>query len=88
MEKTLYAQLPEELLIRELRVKVQRPGYRVEDLVLVTTLLDPQEYSKEEVADLYLERWNIELDLRSIKSVMQMDVLRCETPAMVEKEIW
>lgn len=88
MEKTLYAQLPEELLIRELRVKVQRPGYRVEDLVLVTTLLDPQEYSKEEVADLYLERWNIELDLRSIKSVMQMDILRCETPAMVEKEIW
>ena len=88
MEETVYAQLPEELLIRELRVKVQRPGYRAEDLVLVTTLLDPQEYSKEEVADLYLERWNIELDLRSIKSVMQMDVLRCQTAAMVEKEIW
>ena len=69
-------------------MKVQRAGFRVEELVLVTTLLDPQEYTKEEVADLYLERWNIELDLRSIKSVMQMDVLRCETPAMVEKEIW
>jgi Transposase DDE domain len=88
MEKIVYAELPEELLIRELRVKVQRPGYRVEDLVLVTTLLEAQEYSKEEVADLYLERWNIELDLRSIKSVMQMDVLRCQTAAMVEKEIW
>ena len=56
--------------------------------MLVTTLLDPLEYSKEEVADLYLKRWNIELDLRSIKSVMQMEVLRCETPAMVEKEVW
>jgi hypothetical protein len=88
MDATLYAELPAELLIRELRVKVQREGFRVEELVLVTTLLDALEYTKEEVADLYLERWNIELDLRSIKSVMQMDVLRCETPEMVEKEIW
>ena len=88
MDEALYAQLPEELVIRELRVKVHRGGFRVEELVLVTTLLDSQEYTKEEVADLYLKRWNIELDLRSIKSVMQMDVLRCETPAMVEKEIW
>jgi IS4 transposase len=88
MDKALYAQLPEELLIRELRVKVDRPGFRVEELVLVTTLLDSQEYTKEEVADLYLKRWNIELDLRSIKSVMQMDVLRCDTPAMVQKEVW
>jgi hypothetical protein len=88
MDKALYAELPEELWIRELRVKVQRAGFRVDELVLVTTLLDPREYPKEDLADLYLERWNIELDLRSIKSVMQMDVLRCETPAMVEKEIW
>jgi hypothetical protein len=88
MDEALYAELPEEMGIREMRVKVQRDGFRVDELVLVTTLLDPQEYTKEELADLYLERWNIELDLRSIKSVMQMDVLRCETPAMVEKEIW
>jgi Transposase DDE domain len=88
MDEGLYAQLPEELEIRELRVKVQKVGFRVSELVLVTTLLDSQEYTKEELADLYLERWHIELDLRSIKSVMKMDVLRCETPAMVEKEIW
>src|SRR3954447_11112747 len=88
MDEALYAQLPEEMWIREMRVKVQRDGFRVDELVLVTTLLDPQEYTKEELADLYLERWNIELDLRSIKCVMKMDVLRCETPAMVEKEIW
>ena len=88
MDQALYDQLPAELRIRELRVKVHRAGFRVEELVLVTTLLDSQEYSKEEVADLYLKRWNIELDLRSIKSVMKMEVLRCETPAMVEKEIW
>jgi hypothetical protein len=88
MDEAVYAQLPETLEIRELRVKVQRDGFRVDELVLVTTLLDARAYPKEELADLYLERWNVELDLRSIKSVMQMDVLRCETPAMVEKEIW
>jgi Transposase DDE domain len=88
MDQALYAQLPAELVIRELRVKVHRAGFRVEELVLVTTLLDSLEYTKEDVADLYLKRWNIELDLRSIKSVMEMEVLRCETPEMVEKEIW
>jgi DDE family transposase len=88
MEEALYAQLPEELMIRELRVQVQNDGFRVNELILVTTMLDPEVYTKEELAELFLQRWNIELDLRSIKSVMQMDVLRCETPSMVEKEIW
>jgi Transposase DDE domain/Insertion element 4 transposase N-terminal len=88
MDEALYAQMPDELVIRELRVKVQQDGFRVDELVLVTTLVDPVQYTKEEVADLFLRRWNIELDLRSIKCVLQMDVLRCETPEMVEKEIW
>jgi hypothetical protein len=88
MDTVLYQQLPDTLLIRELRVRVDRPGFRVDELVLVTTLLDEAESTKEELATLFLERWNIELDLRSIKCVMQMDVLRCKTPAMVEKEVW
>jgi hypothetical protein len=45
-------------------------------------------YTKDELADLYLQRWNVELDLRSIKDVLQMDVLRCKSPEMAEKEIW
>jgi hypothetical protein len=88
MDEETYGQLPEELVVRELRIKVTQPGFRVDELVLVTTLLDAAEYPKEEVADLFLKRWNIELDLRSIKDVLQMDVLRCKTPEMVEKEIW
>ena len=88
MDEALYAQLPEEFMIRELRLKVQNDGFRVDELILVTTMLDPEVYTKEELAELFHQRWNIELDLRSIKSVMQMDVLRCETPSMVEKEIW
>ena len=88
MDEETYAQVPDELEVRELRFKVQQPGFRVNELVLVTTMLDAEEYTKEELADLFLQRWNIELDLRSIKDVLQMDVLRCKTPEMVEKEIW
>jgi hypothetical protein len=76
------------LTVRELRVTVEQPGFRVNELVLVTTMIDGEEYTKEELANLFLQRWNIELDLRSIKDVLQMDVLRCKSPEMVEKEIW
>ncbi len=71
-----------------MRVEVDQPGFRVNELVLVTTMLDAEEYTKEEVGELFLERWDIELDFRSIKVVLQMDVLRCKTPEMVRKEIW
>ncbi len=88
MKPELYESLPGTLQIRELRVSVERPGFRVDELVLVTTLVDPLEYAKDELAQLYFERWNIELDLRSIKCLMKMDVLRCQKPEMVAKEIW
>jgi hypothetical protein len=88
MDEKTYAQIPNELKVRELRVAIKQPGFRVDELVLVTTMLDAVEYTKEEVADLFMKRWNIELDLRSIKDVLQMDVLRCKTPEMVQKEIW
>jgi len=57
-------------------------------LHLVTTFLDAQLYSKDDLARAFRCRWHAELDLRSIKQVMQMDVLRCKSPAMVRKEIW
>jgi hypothetical protein len=55
---------------------------------VVTTLLDPEQASKEELASLYRARWNNELDLRSLKVVLQMDLLRCKTPELVRKEVW
>ena len=88
MDEETYDQIPGEITVRELRFKVEQPGFRVENVVLVTTMLDATEYTKEELADLFLRRWNVELDLRSIKDVLQMDVLRCKSPEMVEKEIW
>jgi hypothetical protein len=88
MDEATYAQMPDQLEVRELRFKVEQPGFRAHEIVLVTTMLDGEVYTKEELADLYLKRWNIELDLRSIKNVLQMDVLRGRSPEMVEKEIW
>ena len=88
MDEETYAQIPDQLTVRELRVKVDQPGFRVDELMLVTTMLDPERSTKQELADFFLQRWNIELNLRLIKDVMQMDVLRCKSPAMVEKEIW
>jgi hypothetical protein len=88
MGEDTYEQMPDHMWVRELRFRVQQPGYRVHQIVLVTTLLDPVEYTNEELADLFLSRWNIELDMRSIKVVMQTDVLRCKSPDLVEKEIW
>jgi len=88
MDKTTYDTIPQQMRVRELRFRIMQPGYRVHEIVLVTTLLDPIAYTKEELAELFLKRWHVELDLRSIKVVMQMDVLRCKSPDMVEKEIW
>lgn len=88
MSKRLYQRLPETLSIRELKVEIHQKGFRSQHLLLTTTLLDAQLYRKEELALVYRCRWHAELDLRSIKQVMQMDVLRCKTPAMVRKEIW
>jgi hypothetical protein len=88
MDEETYAQIRSELEIREIRFRVNRPGFRVNELVLVTTMVDGEKYTKDELANLFLERWNIELDLRSIKDVLHMDILRCMTPEMVKKEIW
>jgi hypothetical protein len=86
MSRAEFASLPRAMAMRELRVRVDRPGFRTRSLVVVTTLLDAETYPREEPAALYRQRWHAELDIRSIKHVMRMDVLRCRTPAMVRKE--
>jgi len=67
---------------------VRQRGFRVKKLVVVTTLLDPASARCEELADLYRARWQAELDLRSLKKTLQMDVLRGQSPEMVRKELW
>ena len=72
MDEVTYRLMPGELRVRELRFQVAQPGFRVDELVLVTTMVDAGSYSKEELADLFLARWNIELDFRSIKCALKM----------------
>ena len=88
MSREEFAALPRVLAMRELRVRVDKPGFRTRVFVVVTTLLDPAAFPAVELAGLYRQRWHGELDIRSIKQAMGMDVLRCQSPAMVRKEIW
>ena len=82
-----WAQLPAELTVRLVEIRVAVPGFRTQKLVLVTTLLDAQTYSAEALGQLYFRRWAVELCLRDIKTTLGLDVLRCLTPEMVRKEI-
>jgi hypothetical protein len=88
MHRAEYDSLPATLEVREIEFAVRIRGFRVKHLTLVTTLLEPWLVSAEELAQVYRDRWHAELDLRSIKVTMQMDVLRCKSPDMVRKEVW
>jgi hypothetical protein len=83
-----FDQLPDEFQVREVRIRIKQMGFRVKKITLVTTLCDHKLYTKDELAALYKKRWNIEVDLRSIKCDLNMDRLRCKTPAMLRKQIW
>jgi hypothetical protein len=88
IDRATYDALPEFLLIREMHVRVEQPGFRTKTIIVATTLLDAEEITKEDLGQVYRARWNAELDLRSLKQTMQMDILRCKTPELVRKEIW
>lgn len=87
MDEATYQRMPESIRLRELKVEVDEPGFRVESLVGVTTLVDPERYSHEEIAALYRKRWLAELDLAALKVALGMDILRAKSPEMVRKEM-
>jgi hypothetical protein len=82
-----WAALPATRAVREVRVVVPIRGFRTQRYVVVTTLLDPVAYPPAALADLYRRRWSAELDLRALKVTLGMDVLRCQSPDLVRKEI-
>ncbi len=84
---TDWRRVPDTLTLRLVYVSVNVPGWRTQSLFVVTTLTDPIAYPAEDIAKLYLRRWAVELFFRDIKITLGMDVLRCQTPAMVRKEI-
>jgi len=88
MDAATYDSLPKELVLRELRFSVVVPGRRTRTLTIATTLTDAELYSKADIAELYGFRWNAELDIRSIKQSLNLNHVRCKSPAMVRKELW
>jgi putative transposase len=84
----LYETLPADLTLREVRVRVNQRGFRSKLFVVVTTLVDAEAIAAHEIADLYRRRWQAELNLRSLKIVLQMDHLRCKTPHRVRNEFY
>ena len=79
MTQAQYDRAPATVIVRELRTGGK---------TLVTTLLCPKETPKEALKLLYRQRWNVELDLRHIKTTLGMETLSCRTPDMAIKEIW
>ena len=82
-----WAEVPPQITVRIIHVRVQQNGFRTMELWLSTTLLDPITHPTELVADLYLRRWDMELCFRDLKTTMGMEELRCRTPAMAHKEL-
>jgi putative transposase len=88
MDEDTYSNMPETLTLRELRVHVDVPGFRVRELIVVTTLTDAERYPQEELARLFRMRWHVELDLRNIKTSLRLDDLRGKRPETIRREIW
>jgi Transposase DDE domain len=88
MNRSTYARLPQRLFVRHLRYCVTQLGFRTRTITLATTLLDAEFYTADELANLYRRRWQAELHLRSLKTHMQMEHLRCKKPATVRKEFY
>ncbi len=87
LTRLLWDKLKPVLRLREISFKVTEKGFRTREIVLITTLLDPEAYPADDIAELYLKRWRVELFFDDIKTSMQMDVLRCKSPEMIEKEL-
>jgi len=83
-----YETIPETLTLRMVRYSLVAKGCRTQSITVITTLVDPDEYSAEEIAELYGLRWSVELDIRHVKRSLNMDHFRCKSPAMVRREFW
>jgi hypothetical protein len=88
MDPAEYETIPQTMTMRQLRFSVVEKGRRTKVLTIVTTLTDIDEYTQEDIAELYGFRWNSELDIRSIKDALNLGHVRCKSPAMVRREVW
>ena len=87
MSREEYEQLPEEILVRVVKVRVNIPGFRVTTFEVMTTLLDAEQYPADAIAELFCRRWRVELYLDDIKTSLGLEMLRCKSPEMIAKEL-
>jgi hypothetical protein len=87
MSEAEYRALPESIVVRELRYRVEVPGFRTREVTLVTTLIDAETYPADAPAELYGTRWRVEEHLKALEQTMKMDVLKCMTVDGVLKEL-
>lgn len=87
MPKEQYDELPSQLTVGELRYTIDKKGFRVKQITLVTTLLNDQLYSLDDIAELFRRRWEIETNFGHIKTTMGMDVVKCKTVDGVLREL-
>jgi hypothetical protein len=79
MSAAEYGALPASIVVRELRYRIEAPGFRTHEVTLVTTLLDAAAYPADALAEPYGTRWRVEEHLKAPKQTMKMDVLKCKT---------
>lgn len=82
-----WSEVPDTLTVRHVQSRLDTPGFRSRELNVVTTLLDPEAFTRQSLTQLYRDRWLVELNLRSLKSTLEMESLKCQSPGMVRKEL-
>jgi hypothetical protein len=88
MDEATYAKMPESIDVRLVESVNEQPGQRTQKLTIATTLLDHKLYDAKWRAGIYRGRWRVELDTRSIKCTLGMDILRAKSPEMLRTELW
>lgn len=78
----------ETMKVRYIKSSLKRDGLRDAVLYIVTNLLKEDGHSKEEIEELYLKRWFVELDIRNLKQTLEAKKLRSKSAALVKKELW
>jgi hypothetical protein len=88
LSAVLWAAVPQELIVRVVQGSCSQKGFRVRQVTVVTTLLDPKLYPATEILQAYLRRWRLEMCLDDLKTSLRMDMLRSRTPEGVYKEVF
>jgi hypothetical protein len=83
-----WAGLPCQMTLRAVKGRCYQKGFRVRQVTVVTTLLDPELYPAHEILQAYRWRWRLEMCLDDLKTTLKMERLRSQSPEMAQKEVY